>query len=326
MRAVALSEFGAPEVLTAGDWPDPEQRPGWVVVQLQAAALNWHDCLVRQGVYDVELPHILGADGAGIRRDTGEHVVVLPSLWWGSDERFAGPEFQILGDHLAGTYAELVAVPEENVFPKPAWLTWPEAAALPLAGTTAYRALFTRGALMEGETLLVLGAGGGLSTICVSLAVIAGARVLVTSSSHAKLERAAGLGAAGGALYTDSDWTEQILELTRGSGVDLVIDSVGSTWAQSLSVLRGGGRLVSLGATGSDQTTVSVRPFYFGQYSILGTTMGSPHDFASLMELLARNPDWRPVVHTVMPLDNAAAAHTQMERRDHFGKLVLSTR
>jgi NADPH:quinone reductase-like Zn-dependent oxidoreductase len=326
MRAVALSEFGGPEVLAPGDWPDPVQRPGWVVVELRAAALNWHDCLVRQGVHDVELPQILGADGAGTRRDTGEDVVVFPSLWWGSDERFPCADFQILGDHLAGTYAELVAVPEENVFPKPAQLTWPEAAALPVAGTTAFRALFTRGTLKEGETVLVLGAGSGLSTIAVSLARVAGARVLVTSSSSAKLERAAELGAAGGALYTDDDWPEQIRQLAGGDGVDLVIDSVGSTWAQSLSVLRPGGRLVSLGATHSDQATVSVRPFYFGQYSIMGTTMGSPRDFVALMELIARNARWRPIVDTVIPLDDAAVAHAQMERREHFGKLVLSTR
>jgi NADPH:quinone reductase-like Zn-dependent oxidoreductase len=147
----------------------------------------------------------------------------------------------------------------------------------------------------------------------------------VTSSSPEKLDRAAQLGAHGGTLYTDDGWPEQIRELTGDRGVDLVIDSVGSTWAQSLSVLCGGGRLVTFGATGGDKATVGVRPFYFGQHTILGTTMGSPRDFAGLLGLVADQPEWRPVVHSVTPLDDAAAAHAALERREHFGKLVLAT-
>jgi NADPH:quinone reductase-like Zn-dependent oxidoreductase len=325
MRAVALREFGGPEALEVVDWPDPSPPPGWVVVELRSAALNWHDILVRRGVYEVALPQILGADGAGVRRDTGEEVVVFPSLRWGDDDRFPGPAFEILGDHTAGTYAELIAVPADNVFPRPAHLSWPEAAALPLAGATAFRALFTRGGLRSGETALVLGAGGGVSTMAVALAHLAGARVLVTSSSQGKLDRASELGASGGALYTDDAWPEQIRELAGDGGVDLVVDSVGSTWPHALSVLRGGGRLVSFGATGGDQATVAVRPFYFGQQSILGTTMGCPRDFAGLLALVAEHPEWRPVVHSVTPLEDAAAAHAQMERGEHFGKLVLAT-
>lgn len=319
MRAVALRRFGGPEALEAGEWPDPSPPPGWVVVELRAAALNWHDVIVRRGDYSVELPQILGADGAGVRRDTGEPVVILPSLFWGPDERHPGPQFEILGDHTAGTYAELVAVPEENLFPLPKGFDWPSAAALPLAGATAYRALFSRGGLRAGETVLVLGAGSGVSTIVIALARMAGARVLVTSSSPAKLERAADLGAAGGVLYTDPDWPAQ-LEKT-----DLVVDSIGSTWPDSLSVLKPGGRLVAFGATGGDVAQVSVRPFYFGQFSILGTTMGSPRDFAGLLALIAEHAGWRPAVADVLPLDDAAAAHARMERREHFGKLVLAT-
>jgi NADPH:quinone reductase-like Zn-dependent oxidoreductase len=325
MKAVVLREFGGPEALEVADWPDPEPPPGWVVVELRAAALNWHDVLVRRGGHAVKLPQILGADGAGVRRDTGEDVVVLPSLQWGDDDRFPGPAFEILGDHTAGTYAELVAVPEENVYPRPGHLDWSEAAALPLAGATAYRALFTRGGLKAGETVLVLGAGSGVSTTAVALAVMAGARVLVTSSSQEKLDRAAGLGAAGGVLYTDDEWPAQVRELAGPAGIDLVVDSVGSTWPQALSVLSGGGRLVAFGATGGDRATVSVRPFYFGQFSILGTTMGSPRDFESLLSLVGEHPGWRPSVHSVMPLDQAAEAHARMERHEHFGKLVLST-
>jgi NADPH:quinone reductase-like Zn-dependent oxidoreductase len=324
MRAVALRGFGGPEVLEATDWPDPAPTRGWAVVELRAAALNWHDCLLRRGVHDIALPQIPGADGAGVRRDTGESVVILPSLWWGDDDRRPGTRFEILGDHVDGTYAELVAVPEENVFPRPRRLAWPEAAALPLAGATAYRALFTRGGLRSGETVLVLGAGSGVSTMAVALARMVGARVLVTSSTTAKLARAAELGAERGVLYTDDGWPAHVRELAGASGVDLVIDSVGSTWEQALSVLAAGGRLVSFGATGGDRASVSVRPFYFGQYSILGTTMGSPRDFAGLLKLVAANPSWRPVIDSVAPLEDAAAVHARMERREHFGKLVLT--
>jgi NADPH:quinone reductase-like Zn-dependent oxidoreductase len=324
MRAIVLREFGGPDALEPVEWPDPSPPAGWVVVELRAAALNWHDVIVRRGDYHVALPRILGADGAGVRRDTGEDVIVLPSLAWGDDERFPSPGFEILGDHTNGTYAELVAVPEANVVPRPAHLDWPEAAALPLAGLTAYRAVFSRGDLRAGKTVLVLGAGGGVGTMAIALARLAGARVLVTSSSAEKLERAKALGAEGGVLYTDEAWPEHVRELAGDPGVDLVIDSVGSTWSQALGVLNGGGRLVSFGATGADHTTVSVRPFYFGQHSILGTTMGSPRDFAGLLSLVNDHPEWRPVVHSVTPLEEAARAHAQMERREHFGKLVLS--
>jgi zinc-binding alcohol dehydrogenase/oxidoreductase len=324
MRAVALRSFGGPEVLEAEEWPEPAAPSGWTVVELRAAALNWHDVLLRQGVYGTELPQIIGADGAGRRRDTGEDVIVLPSLWWGPEDGFPSWEFQILGDRTPGTYAELIALPAENVFEKPSGWSWTEAAALPLAGLTAFRALFTRGGLHEGETVLVLGAGGGVATMAIGLAVLAGARVLVTSSSEAKLERAGRLGADGGALYTEERWTERISELTGGAGVDLVFDSAGGSWPEVLGVLRGGGRLVNFGATTADEARVPLRRFYFGQYSILGTTMGGPRDFAGLLALVSANPTWRPVVDSVMPLEDAALAHARMERRDHFGKLVLS--
>jgi NADPH:quinone reductase-like Zn-dependent oxidoreductase len=321
VRAAVLRRFGGPEVLAVEDWPEPSSPPGWVVVELRAAALNWHDVIVRRGDYAAALPRILGADGAGVRRDTGEAVVILPSLGWGADERCPGPEFSILGDVVDGTYAELVAVPEANVLPVPSGFSWAEAAALPLAGLTAYRALFSRGGLQAGETVVVLGAGSGVSTMAVSLAVMAGAKVFVTSSSPLKIERAVALGAAGGVLYTDAEWVAGLRELAGPA--DLVIDSIGSTWPDSLALLSGGGRLVSFGATGGDHATVGVRPFYFGQHTILGTTMGSPRDFAGLLELIAAHPRWRPSVEAVIPLGEVAAAHERMERREHFGKLVL---
>jgi zinc-binding alcohol dehydrogenase/oxidoreductase len=325
MQAIVLREHGGPDVLRAETVPDPAARDGWVLVELRAAALNWHDALLRAGQYpQFPLPRIPGSDGAGVRRDTGEEVVVLPSLWWGEREEAPGPDWEILGDATDGTYAELVAVPEDHVFPKPAGWSWTDAAALPLAGLTAHRALFGRGGVRPGETVLVLGAGGGVATFAVSLAAIAGARVLVTTSTPDKLEHAKAIGADGGVLYTDEGWPQAIRELTGGTGVDVVIDSVGSTWPGALAALRTGGRLVTFGATGSAQVEIDVRRLYFAQQTIVGTTMGSPRDFAALLRTIEQAPGWRPAVDSVHPLGEAAGAHAQMARREHTGKIVLT--
>jgi zinc-binding alcohol dehydrogenase/oxidoreductase len=317
MFAVRVHEGGE---LRHETTPDPEPGLGEVLVELRAAALNRRDLLVCKGTYPFPLPLVPGSDGAGVRRDTGEDVVIYPALAWGDREEVAGPDFQILGGPRDGTYAELVAVPEANVFPKPAGLSWEEAAALPLAGLTAYRALHSRGGLRAGETVLVLGAGSGVSTFAVQLAAQAGARVLVTSSSDDRIERARALGAEEGVNYASEDWVTSVKEL---GGADLVIDSIGSTWPQSLDCLRPGGRVVVFGATGGTEVTLPVRPFYFGQWSLLGTMMGSPADFAGLLSALEKG-SWRPVIDSVLPLAEVATALERMESGNHFGKLVLS--
>jgi NADPH:quinone reductase-like Zn-dependent oxidoreductase len=299
--------------------PDPEPGPGEVVVELRAAALNRRDLLVRKGVYPYPLPLVPGSDGAGVRRDTGEEVVILPSLDWGPSEACGGPDFQILGGPRDGTFAELVAVPAANCYPRPAGLSWEEAAAFPLAALTAYRALFVRARMRLGETVLVLGAGSGVSTFAVQLAVQEGARVLVTSSSEEKLARARELGAEEGVDYTAGDWVETVVEL---GGADVVLDSVGSTWPQSLACCKPGGRVVVFGATGGTEAELQVRPFYFGQQSLLGTMMGSPSDFEALLRLL-ESATWRPVLDSVRPLAEAEAALARLEG-DHFGKVVLA--
>lgn len=322
MRAAVLHEFGPPSVLAAEDVPDPRPHRGWRVVRLRAAALNWHDVLVRRGQYHSPLPHVPGADGAGHDADSGEEVVVLPSLFWGADESAPGPDWEILGDSRPGTCAELVAVPDECVLPKPPGLSWAQAAALPLVGVTAYRALFPRGGLRPGESLLVLGAGGGVSTTAVSLAVAVGARVFVTSSRDDKLERARSLGALGGVRYDEPGWPEAARELVGGRGFDVVLDSVG-TWAESLRALRPGGRLVVLGASAADRAELAVRPYYFAQHSILGTTLGSPADFAALLRLLEDQRVAPPVIDSTFGLDDVARAHERLESGEAFGKIVL---
>jgi NADPH:quinone reductase-like Zn-dependent oxidoreductase len=317
MKAVVVREGG---VLSYEDVADPDAGPGEVVVELKAAAVNRRDLLVRNPpgpAYQFALPVIPGSDGAGIRRDTGEEVVIYPGLGWGDREDAAGPEWRILGGPDDGTYAELVKVPAENVFPKPARLSWEEAAAFPLGALTAYRALFSVGRLQAGETVLVLGAGSGVSTLAVALAAQAGARVFVTSSSLDKIERAKELGAEGGVLYTEEDWAE------AAGPVDVVLDSVGTTWRDSLRALRRGGRLVVFGGTGGPEVTLDVRALYLGWQSILGTTMGSARDFAALLRMVEEG-SWRPVVDSIRPLAEAEAAHDRMKAGEHFGKLVLS--
>src|ERR1700681_64594 len=209
MHAVVMHEFGTAEVLRPGEFPAPAERQGWVTVALRASALNWHDVLVRQGRYRSPLPHIIGADGAGVRTDTGEQVVVLPSLNWGGSDDAPSRRWEILGDHTPGTYAELVSVPADCLAAKPAGFSWAEAAALPLVGVTTYRALFGRGRLRAGEWMVVRGAGGRVATMAIALAVAAGASITVTSASPETIERAVGAGALDGVLPNEQGWPEQ---------------------------------------------------------------------------------------------------------------------
>jgi NADPH:quinone reductase-like Zn-dependent oxidoreductase len=321
-----MRDYGEASVLQEETVPDPPARRGYVLVRLEAAALNWHDVLVRRGQYGSPLPHVPGADGAGRRVEGGERVTILPSLSWGEREAAPGDAWEILGDRRWGTYAELVSVPEDCVLPWPAGLDAGQAAALPLTGLTVYRALFVRGRLVPGEALLVLGASGGVATMAVSLAAAAGARVVVTSASEAKIEAAMDLGAAGGVDHGRDGWTDRAREMTsRGAGFDLVLDSVGR-WAESVACLRPGGRCVVLGASAGEQAVLDVRPFYFGQYELIGTTMGSPADMAGLLSFLADRAVPPPVLDQFFPLEQAAAAHRRLESAEGFGKVVLLQR
>ena len=322
MKAFRIHEGGEGRYEEA---PDPVAGDGEVVVELRAAALNRRDILVRNPpspVYDFPKPFVAGHDGAGVRRDTGEEVVVYPGLGWGPDDDLP-VGIRWLGGPLDGTFAELVAVPEENVFPKPPRLSWEEAASLPVAGMTAYRALFPVGRLRAGETVLVLGAGSGASSFAVALAAQAGARVLVTSSSDEKIERSRELGCDGGVLYTKDEWAAVVRELAP-DGVDLVVDSVGSTWPDSLRALRRGGRLVVFGATGGGMVELDVRYVYLNYLTILGTTGASPRQFGDFLEMVQQG-SWQPVIDSVRPLAEAEAAYERLAG-PHDGKVVLSIR
>ena len=332
MKAIRMNEPGGPEVLVLEDVPDLAPGAGEVVVDLKAAALNRRDVFVRKGVAKVPLPLTPGSDGAGVVSAVGagvagaaegDEVIILPSLAWGDDQRFPGPRFRILGGPDQGTYAQQIVIPAENVFPKPERLSWHEAAALPLAGLTAWRALFSRARVQPGETVLVIGIGGGVATFALHLAKAAGCRVVVTSSSDEKLEKAAALGADVGVNYATAgdEWPAAVKE-ANGGGVDAVIDSVGSTWAGSVDSCAPGGRVVVFGGTGGGKVEMMVRPVTLGQVSILGTTMGSPAEFGQLLSAVDTQ-SWVPVIDSVRPLAEAAAAHEREEAGAHFGKLVL---
>jgi NADPH:quinone reductase-like Zn-dependent oxidoreductase len=278
--------------------------------------------LVRQGHYGSPLPHIIGADGAGVRTDTGEEVVILPSLNWGDREEAPASGWEILGDHTPGTYAELVSVPADCLAPKPRGLNWAEAAALPLVGLTTYRALFVRGRLKRGESMLVVGAGGGIATTAIALAVAAGASITVTSSSAETIERAVGAGARDGVLHSEEGWPEQARAMSPDNGFDLILDPVGR-WSESVRALRPGGRLVVLGANAAHTAEIDIRSFYFGQFDLLGTTMGSSKDFAGLLKMFDQYSVRAPVIDREFPMDRAAEAHEYLERGRAFGKCVL---
>ena len=332
MRAIVLRELGGPERLALEEVPDPKPGPGEAVVRLRAAALNHRDAFIRQGLYaGIKLPIILGSDGAGEVEAVGEGVdaswvgapvVINPSLDWGTDDCAPGPSFRILGLPDDGTYAERIRVPAANLHRKPAALGWEAAAAIPLAGLTAYRAVVSRARVQPGETVVVTGIGGGVATLAALFALRLGARVFVTSGSDAKIARARDLGASGGVNYRLQDWGKALVSLT-GGGADVCVDSAGrDSLPALLEAARPGGRIVTFGATTGSPTTLEVRRIFWKQIGILGTTMGTPEEFRRMIECFEGG--LQPVVDRVFPLGDAAAAHARMDQADQFGKLVLT--
>ncbi|HEV3153935.1 MAG TPA: zinc-binding dehydrogenase [Candidatus Baltobacteraceae bacterium] len=319
MKAARLHELGGPEHLLVEDVPRPEPSAEEVLVRVRAAALNHRDVFITQGLYqNIALPRTLGADGAG--ELDGQAVIVDPTLGWGSDERVWSPRATILGMPHDGTFAQYVAVPKSNVHAKPAHLTYEEAAAIPLAGVTAYRALFARGELRAGDTVLITGIGGGVQTFALLFAKAAGARVLVTSSSDEKLQRARELGADEVFNYrTDEEWHKG----ARSAGpIDLAIDSAaGDTFAKILGIVRPGGRVVTYGRTAGD-STIKVYPIFWNQIDVRGSSMGSPANFRAMVDFIGEHRI-RPVIDRVYELDEIVDAAKRMDEARQFGKIVL---
>jgi zinc-binding alcohol dehydrogenase/oxidoreductase len=334
MKALVLHEIGGPDKLSYEDAPDPEPGSGETVVKLHAAALNRRDVFVTRGQYPgakpEALPVILGSDGAGevVARgegasgpDEGTEVVINPALYWGDDPQKPGREYRILGLPDDGTFAQLVKVPAENVFPKPSHLSHEEAAAIPLGALTAYRALVTRGGVQQGETVVVPGIGSGVATFVVQMAAALGARVFVTSGSDEKIEKAEELGAEGGVNYNSEDWSKELKSLT--GGVDLSVDHVGGDAFDALvSLARPGSRIVTFGATAGPKVTVVMPRIFLKHLTILGTAMGTNEEFGAMLDLFAEH-GLRPTINETFPLQETAAAMGYMEEGAGIGKIVL---
>jgi NADPH:quinone reductase-like Zn-dependent oxidoreductase len=327
VRAVRIHQDGGPEVLVLEEAPDPVAGPGEVLVRLHASALNHLDVWIRKGLPSVPKPRILGADGAGVVEalgdgvtglEPGERVVLNPGVEAG------GGQIHVIGEHGDGTNAELIAVPATNVHAIPEGLSFEEAAAFPLVFETAYRMLVTRAGLREGEWVLAWGIGGGVSTAALAIAKALGARVLVTSSSDAKLECARELGADATVNHATGDVRAAAKEATDGRGIDVVIESVGeATWATSLQVAATGGRIAVCGATSGPNPPAALHRVWWKQLSILGSTMGTGEDFAGAYELVASGRAL-PVVDSVVPLEEIRAAHERLEEGEQLGKIVLA--
>ena len=320
MLAASATSISAEDPLSGlelGERPDPQPPEGWEVVHVRAASLNHHDLwnLRGVGIDPDRLPIVLGCDAAGVTEDGREVVVhaVLSSAGAAEDETLAD-DFSILSEQYDGTHAELVAVPARNLIDKPPDLSFAEAACLPTAYLTTYRMLFTKGALRPGQTVLVQGAGGGVATAAILLGRAAGLRVWVTSRDPDKGDRAIELGA-----HAAFETGERLPER-----VDCVLETVGeATWKHSLRSLAPGGAIVVAGATSGFNPPADLARVFYRQTRILGSTMGTRHELADLVRMLAAT-GVRPLVDAELPLDDAREAYARLGEGETFGKLVLT--
>jgi len=329
MKAVVLEAADKP--LTYKEVDTPTLASDEVLVQIKAAALNRRDYWITIGKYaGIKYPSILGSDGSGIVEQVGDgvdkswlnkEVIINPCHNWGSHAEYQNRDFTILGLPENGTFAEYVKVKAEYLYHKPAHLNWEQAAALPLAGLTTYRALFTKGRAKKGDTVLITGIGGGTGTFALQWALAAGCKVFVTSGSGEKIQRAKEMGASAGVCYKAQDWAQELQHFS--GGFDVIIDSaLGNGFEKLLDLSKPGGRIVFFGGTAGNVPPLNGRKIFWKQLQILGTTMGSPDDFQGMIDLV-NNYKIEPVIDEIFPLENAQRAVDKMENSSQFGKLVL---
>jgi NADPH:quinone reductase-like Zn-dependent oxidoreductase len=341
MKAAIFKQHGGPDVLEFTDVPEPTVRANEVSIKVKACALNHLDLFVRNGMPGIEipLPHILGNDIAGVVQEVGDlvtwvkagdEVMVQPGVSCGhcqaclSGQDNLCREYDIIGYRRDGGYAESVAVPGVNVFPKPVNISWEEAAALPLVTVTAWHMLVGRANLQPGEDVLVHAAGSGVGSVAIQIAKLRGARVITTASSEEKLAKARELGADETINYTQADWPKEVKRLTERRGVDVVFEHTGSeTWPGSIASLKNNGRLVTCGATSGFDARTDLRQVFYRHLTILGSFMGSKAELLEAMKFV-RTGKIRGVVDRVLPLAEAHQAHELIESRGQFGKVVLA--
>lgn len=327
MKALVHQGKEGLEGVTLTEMEDQAVQPGQVKVRLKAAGLNRRDLivLIRHQSNDPAL--ILGSDGAGIVEEVGagveniqigDEVIINPGSGWLEKSEAPPSGFEILGLPDHGTFAESIVVPAENIEEKPKYLTWEEAGVLPLAALTAYRVLFSRAKIKAGDTVLIPGIGSGVATYLLQFAKKAGARVIVTSRIEEKRQMALQLG-ADVALDTKSNWDEEL----NGEKVDIVIESIGrATFQKSIQQIRPGGTVVTFGATTEDKVEIDIRQFFYGQFNLLGSTMGSREEFKEMLQFIEHH-EIKPVIDNVFLLEEGLEALTRMKNSDNFGKIAL---
>ena len=331
MKAIVLHDKEQPLIIQEVEKPQPQA--GEVLVKIKAAAFNHRDLWIQKGQYaGLRYPIILGSDGSGVVTELGEgvqegwmgkEVIINPGLNWGDNENFHDKDFKILGLPDNGTFAEFVKVPASALFLKPVNLSWEEAAAIPLAGLTGYRALFTRGQVKKGDKVLITGIGGGVALIILQMAIAAGAEVYVTSGSNEKIDKAIHLGAKLGVNYQIIGWHK--LFQSAVEGFDLIIDSAaGDGFKNFIDLAKPGGRIVFFGGTQGPITTLNPQKIFWKHLSILGTTMGSPLEFAAMLALFNQH-NIKPVIDEILPLSEAEKGIRKMDDTAQFGKIVLKT-
>ena len=339
MKAVRFHAQGAAEVLQWEEAPDPVAGPGEVLIRLHAASVNRLDLWVRSTLPGLALPHIPGSDGAGevvaggtrvTSPQPGDRVVIYPGLFCGECESCLRGEqstcrtFRLVGRHTDGTYAELIAVPARNACVLPEALSYQRAAALPVTFLTAWHMLISRAALRAGETVLIVGASGGLGSAGVQIAKLAGALVIAVAGGEEKAAKLRALGADHVIDYRAQPISEEARRLTAGRGVDVAFEHVGpATFEESLRSLTPGGRLVIAGATTGPVASFTIRDFYTPQLSILGSMSGTPREFGEVL-LRAAAEKLAPVIDRVLPRAQAVEAHRALEAGEVFGKIVLT--
>ena len=341
MKAVLLSQHGGTDVLKLSNFPTPLNKSGHVMVKLHAAALNRMDILVRIGWpgLKLEYPHILGADGAGeivaLADDVtgwniGDRVVINSNIGCGICEFCLKKQdnmcsnWHLLGETIRGTYADYICVPSQQLYKIPEDISYKIAASAGLVFHTAWHSLITKGHLRSDETVLIIGAAGGVCTASIQIAKFVGARSIVVGSTPDKLALAESLGANALILRTqEEDWAKTVFKITNKRGVDVVVDNVGTTFPQSFRALRKGGRLLTVGNTGGPKFEIDNR-FIFGKHlTIIGSTMGTIADFSEVMELITTH-QLIPAISKIFPLADVCAAHTHLESGQNLGKVILT--